>query len=197
MLEAKCLFAVCLPRLRGAPVARLASTFSYMAAVVNYTPEELFQRAQLGATLRPKERKAVMVWLEKSGEILNWQDNKLASALGCKVGSLRKLRLDAQRVVAAAISPEQAMNYMAEFVRLHDLLIKEAVDGIKGAPKHSGAHQAYMRLLMEASGEKVAKLQSIGVIPKELGRLTTVAEEWTATITEGVASCAPSVTEQP
>lgn len=160
-----------------------------MAAVVNYTPEELFQRAQLGAKLKPRERLTVMVWLEKSGEVMAWQENKLALALGCKLGSLRKLRVEAQREVASAISPEQAMNYMAEFVRLHDLLIREAVDGVKNAPKNTGLHQGYMRLLMEASGEKVAKLQSIGVIPKELGRLTTVAEEWTAIIHEGIASC--------
>lgn len=159
-----------------------------MAAVVNYTPKELFERAQLGAKLKPRERLDVMVWLEKSGEIANWQENKLAQVMGCKVGSLRKVRNSAQRVVASAISPNEAMNYMAEFVRIHDFLIAEATTAIKQGPGNTGLHQGYMRLLMEASGEKVAKLQSIGVIPKELGRLTTVAEEWTAVIVDGVAS---------
>lgn len=167
-----------------------------MAAVVHYTPEELFQRAQLGVKLKPKERLSVVVWLEKSGTVLEWNEGKLAQTLGCKIGKLRTLRTEAQGVVAAAISPEQAMNYMAEFVRLHDLVISEAVWGVKNAPKNTGLHQGYMRMLMEASGEKVAKLQSIGVIPKELGRLTTVAEEWTATISEGgVASCGPTEPE--
>jgi hypothetical protein len=162
-----------------------------MAAVVNYTPDELFKLAQLGRKLKPRERLDVLVWLEKSGTINEWQENKLAMALGCKLKSLRKQRSEAQRVVASYISPSEAMNYMAEFVRIQDLLIAEATYGVKNAPKNTGYHQGYMRLLMEASGEKIAKLQSIGVIPKELGRLTTVAEEWTAVIVDGVASCAP------
>jgi hypothetical protein len=87
------------------------------------------------------------------------------------------------------------MNYMAEFVRIQDFLIREAMDGIKTGPKNTGLHQGYMRLLMEANDTKVAKLQSIGVIPKELGRLTTVAEEWTAVISDGVASVHQSVGE--
>ncbi len=156
--------------------------------VVNYTPEDLFKRAQLGVKLKPKERLSVMVWLERTGTINDWQEKPLAQVMGCKVGSLRKARAEAQQVVASAISPSEAMNYMAEFVRIHDFLIKEATEAIKAGPRNTGMHQGYMRVLMEASGEKVAKLQSIGVIPKELGRLTTVAEEWTAVIVDGVAS---------
>ena len=167
-----------------------------MAATVHYTPEELFAAAQLGKKLKPKERLTVMVWLEKTGEAADWKDGQLAQTLGCKVGTLHVLRKNAQKYVAALISPDEAMNYMAEFVRLQDLLIKEALAGIKAGPVSTGIHQGYMRLLMEVSDAKVAKLQSIGVIPKELGRLTTVAEEWTATIADGVASVAQTVPEE-
>ncbi len=133
------------------------------------------------------------MWLEKSGEALNWEEHKLAQVLGCKFKSLQKTRNAARVVVASSISSAEAMNYMAEYVRLQDMLIKESLDGIKNAPKNTGLHQGYMRLLMDASGEKVTKLQSIGVIPKELGRLTTVAEEWVAVISEGVATCSPAL----
>lgn len=157
-------------------------------AAIFYSPEELLQRAQLGAKLKPKERLEVVLWLERTGNIQSYPDGKLAQALGCKVNGIKKLRAEARHALASAIAPEEAMNYMAEFVRVHDLLIAEAIDGMKGAPKFSQAHQGYMKLLMEASSQKVAKLQSIGVIPKELGRLTTVAEKWVATISNDVAS---------
>lgn len=138
-----------------------------------------------------------MVWLEKTGEIQNWQENKLAKTLGCKVGKIKDLRKSAQAKLAEAISPVEAMNYMVEYVRLNDFLIQQAVQGVKNAPANTQLHQGYMRLLMELSSEKVSKLQSIGVIPKELGRLTTVAEEWTAIITEGVASVGPALPALP
>jgi hypothetical protein len=165
-----------------------------MAAIL-YTPEELLSRARLGAKLRAKERLEVVLWLEKTGEYAALPEGKLAQDLGCKVGSLRKLRAKAKQTLAAAISPEEAMTYMAEYLRLQDLVIAEATQQIKQAPGGSQLHQGYLRLLMEASGEKIAKLQSIGVIPKELGRLTTISEEWVATIADDVATVQPKTTE--
>ena len=165
--------------------------------VLNYMPEELFKGAQLGHKLKRRDRLNVMVWLEKTGTIHDWQEKPLAQVLGCKVGALRRLRNEARQVMASAISPAEAMNYMTEFVRNIDFLIKEAYESIKAGPKNTGLHQGYMRLLMEANGEKVAKLQSIGVIPKELGRLTTVTEEWTAVIVDGVASVSNTSEGQP
>lgn len=161
-----------------------------MAATVLYTPDELLQQATLGRKLKPKERLAVMVHLEKTGDVNQYPDSQLAKLLGCKLSTLAQYRNKARATVASAISPDEAMNYMAEFVRLQDLLIQEAREGLRSAPKNSGVHQGYMRLLKEVSAEKIEKLQSIGVIPKELGRLTTISEEWVATISaEDVASC--------
>jgi hypothetical protein len=157
--------------------------------VQNYSPKELLDLAQMGKKLKPKERHYIMVWLEKSGEIESWQEDALAKALGCRVVKLRDLRRQAQNAIANLISPAEAMGYMTEYLRHSDLLIAQAIHGVKNAPANTQLHQGYMRLLMEASSEKVTKLQSIGVIPKELGRLTTVSEEWTAVISpEGVVS---------
>jgi hypothetical protein len=163
-----------------------------MASVLHYTPKELFEAAQLGLKLKPKQRLLVMVWLEKTGKISETAESQLAQILGCKIGSLRRLRTAARAEVASAISPAEAMNYMAEYVRHQDLVIAESLDCLKTGPKNTGLHQGYMRILMEASSEKVTRLQSIGVIPKELGRLTTVAEEWTAVINDGVVSVGPT-----
>jgi hypothetical protein len=163
-----------------------------MAAVINYTPEELFNRAQLGTKLKLRERREVMFWLEKSGIIQDWSERNLAKTLGVKIGALKKLRLEAQTLCAASISPAMATHHMAEYVRIMDFVIKDAQDGVKGAPKNTGTHCGYLRLLMEAVSEKIAKLQSVGVIPKELGRLTNISEEWTAVIEDGIASVHPS-----
>lgn len=153
-----------------------------------HSPEELLAAAKLGIKLKPKQRLAVVIWLETSGEIENYPDPLLAKAFGCRPAAIKRYRKLAREEFAKAISAEQAMNYMADFVRSYDFLIREAKEALKGN-KNTGLHQGYMRLLKEIEAEKIEKLQSVGVIPKELGRLTTATEEWTAVVSEdGVAS---------
>ena len=120
-------------------------------AAIYYTPEQLLDRARLGAKLRPKERLAVVLWLEKTGQYNDHPEGKLAKDLGCKVGGLKKLHHQAKQIMAAAISPEEAMNYMAEYLRLQDLIIEQAAKEIKACPSGTMVHQGYMRLLMDAS----------------------------------------------
>jgi hypothetical protein len=154
------------------------------------TPKELFQLAQLGHKLKPSERLAVVTWLEGSGEIEQYGPAQLAQVFGCKPAAIKKLTRKARQAFAAAITEEDAMAYMVNFLRSTDVLIKEckkmlADANIPGTQLHLG----YMRLLMEVETEKIEKLQSIGVIPKELGRLTSVKEEWIAEVSdEGVTS---------
>lgn len=156
-----------------------------------FSPEDLFEAAKLGKKLKPKERLQVVVWLETSGEIQKYPEIQIANIFGCRVQAIKRYRQRAKEELAQSITTEQAMNYMADFLRSLDLAIKECKDSLTGsnAQKNCGLHQGYLRLLKELEAEKIEKLQSIGVIPKELGRLTTITEEWVAEVSEeGVAS---------
>ena len=160
-----------------------------MSEIQFFTPEDLLKAAELGKKLKPKERRLVILWLERSGEIDRFSDAQLAQLFKCKPSSIATYRSLARQTLAQAITAEEAMNYMAEFMRHYDLLIKEAKIGIHDSERGSIAHQQYMRLLKDVASEKIDKLQSIGVIPKELGRLTHMKEEWVAEVSdEGVAS---------
>jgi predicted transcriptional regulator len=154
------------------------------------TPEELFDLAKLGQKLKPKQRQSVVSWLESSGKIEEIGEFQLAKILQCKPAAVREYVKKARGVLAQAITSEDAMAYMVNFLRSYDIMIKEAKDNLLDPKmKGTGLQQGYMRLLKELEAEKIEKLQSIGVIPKELGRLTAIKEEWTATVSEsGVAS---------
>lgn len=167
-----------------------------MSMILN-TPEELLDLAQLGRKLKPRERVQVMVWLERSGEIDKYSEHDVAKIFGCKVGAVKKYRRKARTELASAITAEEAMNYMADFVRSLNYVIKEAKEALKDdRMRGTGIGQAYLRILMDAESEKVDKLQSVGVIPKELGRLTTVKEEWVAEVSpDGPVSCRPADTD--
>lgn len=153
--------------------------------------DELLEEAQKGKKLKPKERLQVVVHLEKTKKIDDWPEHMLAVALGCSRQAIRKYRAQAREIFAASLSPEEAMNILADFSGWYDFLIKEARAGLDKSTKGSQAHQAYLRIIGELWDGKVTKLQSVGVIPKELGRLTTIAEEWVATadLLSGVVSC--------
>lgn len=161
-----------------------------MSLGIANTPEELFNLAQLGQKLKPKERMAVITWLEGAGRIDEIGDHQLAQILKCTPASVRNYIKKARKGFAAAISAEDAMAYMVSYLRSVDTLIKEAKKQLSDAKLvGTGLHLGYMRLLKEVEAEKIEKLQSIGVIPKELGRLTSVKEEWKATVSdEGVTS---------
>jgi hypothetical protein len=153
------------------------------------TPEELLALAKLGQSLTPKQRQSVVTWLEASDKLEEIGDIQLAAIFKCKPASIRGYRNKARKAFAAAITSEDAMDYMARFLNSFDILIKEARKQVRECPAGTGAHLGYMRLLKEVESEKIEKLQSIGVIPKELGRLTAIKEEWIATVSDkGVTS---------
>jgi hypothetical protein len=155
------------------------------------TPEELFDLATLGQKLNPKQRQAVVLWLERHGKVEEIGESQLTKILQCKPIALKGYIKKARVALAAAVTSEDAMAYMVGFLRSTDLMIKEAKKQMLACPG-TGLQQGYMRLLKELEAEKIEKLQSIGVIPKELGRLTAIKEEWIATVSEsGVASVAP------
>ncbi len=162
-------------------------------AVIN-TPDELFNLAQLGRKLKPRERLQVMVWLERSGQIEKYSEHDIARIFKCKVGAVKQYHRKARQELASAITTEEAMNYMADFVRSLNFIIKEAKTALGDEHmRGTGIGQAYLRILMDAESEKIDKLQSVGVIPKELGRLTSVKEEWVAEVApEGQISCRPA-----
>jgi hypothetical protein len=159
-----------------------------MSTGIANTPEELFDLAKCGKRLKPKERVAVVTWLEGSGRLEEIGEYQLARILQCKPASVRNYIKKARLVFASAISAEDAMAYMVSYLRSTDALIKECKAQLKNTNLHgTGLHLGYMRLLKEVEAEKIEKLQSIGVIPKELGRLTAIKEEWKATVSdEGV-----------
>jgi hypothetical protein len=159
-----------------------------MSTGIANTPEDLFDLAKCGKRLKPKERMSVVMWLEGSGKLEEVGEYQLAKILQCKPASVRNYVKKAREGFAAAISAEDAMAYMVSYLRSSDALIRECKDQIKNPAMHgTGLHLGYMRLLKEVEAEKIEKLQSIGVIPKELGRLTAIKEEWKATVSdEGV-----------
>lgn len=164
-----------------------------MSTGIANTPEELFDLAKCGRKLKPKERQAVVTWLESRGKIEEIGEHQLAFILKCKAGSVRTYIKKARLGFAAAITAEDAMGYMARYLRSTDALIGECKTQLADPDmRGTGLHLGYMRLLKEIEAEKIEKLQSIGVIPKELGRLTSVKEEWKATVSdEGVTGVGP------
>ncbi len=160
-----------------------------MADSTEKTVIELFLLSELGRFPKPKERREIVLYLERSGEIENHREDVLAKQLGCSKNALKKDRQRAWQTLAKAISSEEAMTYMADYCRHIDNLIKEGYAGLKEAVKGGTGHPHYIRLIGELVESKVNKLQSVGVIPKELGRLTTLEEEWIAAASdEGVVS---------
>jgi hypothetical protein len=154
------------------------------------TPEDLLNAASLGKKLKPKERRDVVLWLEKNGKLENYGEVGLANIFGCKPSAIRDYVRKARRTIALAITEEDAMSYMADFLESCNAIIKECKKALADTNMFGqGLHPVYMRLLKETEAEKIEKLQSIGVIPKELGRMTSVKEEWEAVVSDsGVAS---------
>lgn len=163
-----------------------------MGSTVRHSPQDLIDAAHLGRKLKPSERLQVVVHLEKEGEIKKYTERDLAKLLGCSIANLRKYRQQTREMMAAAISADEAMNYMADFVRAYDILLKRAEEGLNAAKPNTGLHQGYLRIIAELWDNKINKLQSVGVIPKELGRLTSLKEEWIAEASpEGIISVRP------
>lgn len=131
-----------------------------------------------------------MTWLEASGQMEQFGDHQLSAILGCKPHSIRRMVRKAQQGIAAAITEKQAMEYMADFLGSINVMIKECRKQVLDPNMAGqGLHPVYIRLLKELESEKIEKLQSIGVIPKELGRMTAVEEVWEARVSDkGVTS---------
>jgi hypothetical protein len=159
-----------------------------MSQGIHSTPQELLDLARLGKKLKPKERQAVVTWLEGTGTMEQFGDYQLSQILQCKPTAIRRMVKKARQGFATAITAEDAMQYMVNYLRSNDTLIRECRKQVLDpAVVGTGLHPVYIRLLKELEAEKIEMLQSIGVIPKELGRMTAVEENWKATIsTEGV-----------
>ena len=151
-----------------------------MAEATDKTVTDLFLAAELGRKPRAKERRDIVLYLERTLQINDHRDTQLAKKLGCSLKTLSNDRKRAQDILAAGITSEQAMFFMSDYLRHIDLLIVEAKLGMKQAVLGGTGHAHYVRLVGELVDSKITKLQSVGVIPKELGRLNTVQEEWHA-----------------
>lgn len=151
-----------------------------MAALTEKTAEDLIAAAQLGLKVKPKDRLAAIVYLERTGKIEEYKEKQLADIFKVSIAAIARDRAAARQMFAEAISADEAMNYMAEFVRNYDILIAEARKALKQVEPGMIAHQSYLRILADLWDKKIDRLQGIGVIPKELGRLTTIKEEWIA-----------------
>jgi hypothetical protein len=157
---------------------------------MSINPDELYKQAQQGLKLTPSQRRAVIAHLEEQGEI---QSNyELAAIFRVDERVIRRDRTRLLRTNAKAIHPEQALLYIAAYVRSHDQAIAQCRLGLKKAQPGTPTHQMYLKLLSDLEERKASKLQSIGVIPKELGRLAITEEKWIAVFSdEGLASVHP------
>ena len=155
-------------------------------------PDDLYAKAQSGkgSELSATERRLVIAHMDEIGELSS--NLELAQMFGVDERQIRKDKARLVRAYAKRIAPDQAMNFIAAYTRNHDILIAQARKGLKAANPGTPAHQYYVKLISDLEERKVTKLQSIGVIPKELGRLAITEEKWIAVFSdEGTASVHP------
>lgn len=154
---------------------------------VDSQPSELLEIAKTKTRkLTPRERRSLISFIDEagvkdaSGHPVEYTNYELAALLDVDE---KTIRLDKRRILkeyASIITPEDAMSFVAEFVKGHDDLLRRAYAGLRQSPEGTLAHQNYLKILSDLSKRRVTMLQEIGAIPKELGNLNVNQELWEA-----------------
>jgi hypothetical protein len=146
------------------------------------SPDKLWTEAQQGKKLTPRERRAVIAHLESEGEFIN--NYELAGIFGVDEKAIRRDRKRVLTDYANAINPDVAMEFVAKYLKDHDLLIANARRGMAQAAPGGITHIKYLALLSDLSSSRIKLLQDIGVVQKELGHLNVSEEVWEATVSD-------------
>jgi hypothetical protein len=153
--------------------------------------QELFEKAQQGQSLTPRERRKVVDWVDSQDE-LDYSNTKLAEIFGVSEGNIRHDKKLILKAYASAISPEMAMTYVGHYLKSHDDLIRKARFGLFKTKVGTVYHQNYLKVISDLEDRKKKLLQEIGIIPKELGSVNIFQEVWQATVSDGgVTSVVP------
>lgn len=152
------------------------------------SPADLYADAQKGtAKLSPQERRLVIAHLEEIGEVPS--NYELARLLLVDEKVIRRDRLRILRQYASSLTPTQAMSFVAKYVRNQERYLSAARVALSKASSGTLAHQQYIKLCSDVEERIMTKLQSIGIVPKELGHMSISKEEWIAEFADnGIAT---------
>jgi hypothetical protein len=160
---------------------------------------ELFEIANTGTRkLTPRERRRVIQFCDdhgvedQSGKPKDFSNYELAKIFSVDEKIIRNDKKKLLKNYTSAITPEDAMSYVGEFVQGHDRLMRHAFRGLKASPEGTLSHQNYIKILSDLHKRKVGMLQEIGALPKELGHLNVSEEHWEAYIQDDGAGNATS-----
>lgn len=153
-------------------------------------PADLYVDAQKGIKLSQRERRQVITYLDEAGETPT--NSELAKVFQVDEKVIRRDRSRLLRQYGSQISPTHAIMFVAKYVRNQEQLLKSAKLALSKATQGTLAHQNYLKLCSDLEERILTKLQSIGVVPKELGHMTVTEEKWVAEFADnGVASVRP------
>lgn len=147
------------------------------------SPQDLYEVAkQKTRRLKPKERQAVIMYLEEQDEI---QSNyQLAALFQCDEKAIRRDRQVVMQEYSSQITPDNAMKFVARYLKDQDELIRKAKAGLDQTTPGGLMHSKYVALLSDLQARKIKTLQDISVVPKELGHLSVTEEIWQASVSE-------------
>lgn len=151
------------------------------------SPDKLYAEAQNGRKLSAPERRRVIAYLDEIQE--HYSNYQLAAVFGCDEKLIRLDRKRLMRAYANAITPENAMGFVADYIKTHDELIARSRKALDGLTEGGQSHRAYIALISELTQKRLKALQDIGVVERELGHLNVSEEKWVATVSkEGITS---------
>ena len=150
-------------------------------------PSELLEVAKAKSRkLTPRERRTVIKFVDDAGvkdangKPVEYTNYELAALLNVDE---KTIRIDKRKILkeyTSIITPEDALTFVGEFIKGHDDLMRRAFAGLRQSPDGTLAHQNYLKIISDLHKRRVAMLQEIGAIPKELGNLNVNQELWEA-----------------
>jgi hypothetical protein len=151
---------------------------------------DLLKLAESGAQLGTQQRRRVIASLDAGDKYHTAEE--LGVMLHVDDRTIRSDRYKIGHSYAQNMDPQHAMRFVVDFVQDHDRMIRKARRALDNAVEGTLAHQNYLKLLSDLSKRKIETLQSIGAIPKELGRLNVSEEHWVATTEGDVTTVSPA-----
>jgi hypothetical protein len=157
---------------------------------IRYTIEQLLDHCRHKTRrLSSGERRRVLRYFAQIDQFKGWDGGpvpkklrELAWLFGCSEPQVSRDRRSILRGIADTLTPDGAAEFVADYIGEIDSLINECEAALVESPRGSLQHQNYVRILADLRERRIAKLQEIGVVPKELGNLNVREEVWQATV---------------
>lgn len=163
------------------------------------TPEQLWDIAESKERkLTVDERRDVLRWLDEDGHrempdpqdpsktisfsVRAYSNYKLGAVFGVNEKQIRKDRELIRKQAMTALTPEQALAFVEDFLREHNALIRRAELGLEACEAGSQTQVMFLRLISDLRKRHIALLQEVEVVPKQLGNLNITEEIWEATV---------------